>query len=105
MVCEKTIPFEMILRDAAVSELYVLDKLDRQASHGLLRALAFQLERLIPGGLGKCFLPQSWHIQPLTNMAEKRYRLPSGVIVIGNKETKQWRHVLPPGFNLQSVLT
>ena len=105
MVCEKTIPFEMILRDAAVSELYVLDKLDRQASHGLLRALAFQLERLIPGGLGKCFLPQSWHIQPLTNMSEKRIRLPSGAIVIANRETKEIvRLVLPHDFNLQSVL-
>ena len=70
----------------------------------MLRAVAFQLERLIPQGLAKCFRPQSWHIQPLTNMAEKRYRLPSGSIVIANKETKEWRHVLPPDFNLQSVL-
>ena len=104
MVVEKNIPIEIILRDAAVSELCILDKLERQATHGLLRAVAFQLERLIPQGLARCWTPATWNLWPLTNSAEKRYRLPSGSIVIANKDTKQCRPVLPLGFNLKTVL-
>ena len=105
MVVEKIIPFEMILRDATVCELYILDKLQRQASHGLFRAVIWQLEGLIPGALSRSFLPPSWHIEPLTNRDEKRFRLPSGAIAIANTATKEFiRLVLPHDFDLHSVL-
>jgi len=83
MVIEKVVPLDLILRDSTVAELYILDKMERQATHALLRGLCFAIERLIPDALQKSFVPESWRIHALVDKDEARVRLPSGRLVIG----------------------
>ena len=48
LVYEKHVDMGLIVRDQSVAELYILDKLQRQASYQLLKTLVAQLEAACP---------------------------------------------------------
>ena len=52
-------PIDMILRDQSLTDLYVQGKIERQASHSLLRALVAAMDDTFVQPLSRGFLPPS----------------------------------------------
>ena len=52
-VIHQFVDYDSILRDQAVSDLYIADKMERQSSHCLLRGVVSQLEALFPNPLSR----------------------------------------------------
>ena len=69
-VLPRCIPLDCILKDQAVSELYVHDKLVRTASHSLLRAFWCQMGHLLSVPLETSKLPSTVRIMPLQDTDE-----------------------------------
>jgi hypothetical protein len=105
LVCEKHVPIEIVLRDQSVSELYILDKIERQASHQLLRAIVTQLEGLFPDPIRRSRLADTVRVGRLVNPDERRSRDAVGLPVIVNDSAGTSVPVFPPDFDLRSYLT
>ena len=104
MVIDKILPIDIILLGPSVSELYILDKQERQATHALFRGLTFAIERLIPNGLHRSFVPEDVHIYAIENRDEVRVRLHNGTLIIVNKVTHDMRYVFLNNCDLMSLL-
>lgn len=65
-VCGKSVPMELVVRDQQVNQLYILDKLERQASWALLRCIWSQAEVLLGKRITSSKLPVSILVDALT---------------------------------------
>ena len=71
----------VIMQDQSLSELWIHDKLERQASHSLFRALVTQMEKTFDRPCVRG-LPTDVRIQPLDSLDETRVQLQAGTSVI-----------------------
>ena len=76
-------PLELLHRDQVVAELFVLDKVERQASHALLRTLVAQLEQVVDRPISRGTLPSSVRVAPLQDPADTIVHL----AVLSNNKT------------------
>ena len=102
LVVDKYLPFDIIARNGALSQLYVEDKLERKSSASLLRTLLTQMAEMIPNIVERSFLGADFHVQRLTFANERRVEVRPGLWVIVNDASRQVRRVLPPSFDVHS---
>lgn len=102
-VVEKIVPVDLILRDLSVSELYIDDALQRQATHALFRTVVTQLEAVIDRPVSRSCLPDSIHIGRL-EAGQVLVQLSDGSLVIMDRNSKQTTRVFPRDFSISSVL-
>ena len=105
-VLAKHIPFEIVLRDQSVSELYIQDKIARQSSFNTGRTLISQLEEVLHKPLERGFLQDDVLVMPIENPDEERpMRLAGGYenFIVNNRIGGR-RCVFPSGFSLQSYV-
>lgn len=103
-VLPKLLPFDVILRDRELSDLFVQDSFERQSAHGNMRALAAALELLVGRGIEASRLPPSVVVRPL-NSEEVRVKLSGAEIVLVSQRTNAVCPVFPKGFSCEDILT
>ena len=79
----------VVLRDHSLSELHIQGKLERQASHSLLRSLMTAMERAFVDPISRGKLPPTVHVGALQSLDDIRVTLDSGSVVIANSETDE----------------
>ena len=94
----------MILRDRDLCDLYVQDSLERQSSHGNLRALGHSLELLLRRPITDSLIPDTCLIGPVPPY-HTRVALRPGHIVLVDERTDAVRPVLPRDFRAEQVLS
>ena len=100
---EKLLPMEAIFRDQGVSELFVKDKMVRQATHALLRAVITQLEGLFPDPLARGKLSPDVRVQAHGSPADKTIT-EDGKLKVVNDRTGLKQDVFPHDFSLDNHL-
>ena len=93
----------LVLRDAAVSRLWVLDSLARKATRCLLQTLVTQLEHAVPHPLSRGWLPASVRVHALDHREELRV-LSSGRMVILNQRALSVVPVFLAYFDVKQYL-
>ena len=101
-VCDKNVPMELLLRDQSLTELHIRGKVERQASHSLLRSLVTAMERSFVDPISRGFLPADVFVAALDSLDHKRVTLGDGRIVIANTESEDVDEVLPIAFDIRS---
>ena len=99
----KCLPMDLVLRDAAVSRLWVLGSLARKATCCLLHTLVTQLEHAAPHPLSRGWLPASVRVHALDHSEELRV-LPSGRMVIVDQRALSAVLVFPADFDVKQYL-
>ena len=89
---------DLIRNDLGLAECWIHDSIAREATFGLMRSLAFQMEGVCSKPMTRSLLPQDLLIMPLTNQDEKRVILGSGKQVVVNSKEGTCHPVFPPNF-------
>jgi len=100
----KTVGVDVILRDRSLTDLYVHDAMDRQASHGLMRSLVSSMEDLVPQPLEKSTLPDTVLVAPLKDRHLSRAHDGNGKLLINDARDASSSYVFPPEFDIYAML-
>ncbi len=84
----KHVQMDVILRDTAVAELYIQEKMERKAAHSVMRVVVKQLEQVADKPLERGWLGDDVRVHALTDPNEELVQLASGKLVITNKEKR-----------------
>ena len=98
----KLVPISVIMRDRELSDLWVADRLERQASHQLLQALVTAIEDQFPKPLTRGVLPAEVNLQPVDITSSIRMG-EGGFLVREDVGTGDTTRVFPPSFNVRSL--
>ncbi len=90
----KLVPMSTILGSEELSNLWVTDRMTRQASHGQARTLAAQIEDVLGVGIGSFYLPPQVVLRAVKE-GEVRLRLPSGEFALYDKAKNTAKIVMP----------
>ena len=99
----KLVSMDLVLRDAAVARMWILDIMTRKATHGLLRCLVKQLEHAVPNPLVRGWLPAAVRVHAL-GPHEKLHVLSTGNMLILNTSTRAACPVFPSDFDVKQCL-
>ena len=102
-VTTKHVPVEMILRDQAVTEIYIQDETVRRTSHGLLRGVWNQFEHIVGKRIKDSKIPDALLLDPIAS-PDVRLCLYEGRPHLENTETGALEEVFPPGFDISQIL-
>ena len=94
-MCAAEDPLELVHRDARVAEWFVEDKLQKQASHSLLRSVVAQLEQVLARPVTDSTLPNDWDVHPRRDADERLVKLPDTTLCWVNTRTDAVTRVLP----------
>lgn len=87
---------DLVLRDLGISELYVDDRIQREATFSLLRTIVSQLEQIVPKPVERSTVPMEWRIGKLQHPDEVVCRTQRvGNMGAGGRHTMQ-----TPGANV-----
>lgn len=95
---------DVILRDIGISELFVQDKLQRQATFALLRTIVTQIEEVAQRPISRGRLPPDVRIAKLADQDEAQVQLSDGTLCIVNRRTREVTPVFPAGFAVSNYL-
>ena len=94
---------DLVLRDAAVARMWVLDIMTRKATRCLLRCLVRQLEHAVPNPLLRGWLPSGVRVHPL-GPHETVKVLSTGTMIVLNTNTGVACLVFPSDFDVRQCL-
>ena len=100
----KTVPLEDITRDTLTTEMFIEDKLERQASYGLLRCILSQLGDLVATPLQRGTLPASVRVGALQDPSLELMFPPDSAPRILNTVTGVEEAALPQTWHPSSTL-
>ena len=101
---QKYLPIEVILADQDVAKLYVDDKVEREASFALMRAVLWQMQQVFHEPVRRSFLGADVLVHSLQDREERRVTLADGTMCIVNLRTAVSRPVFPAGFDVRNLL-
>ena len=102
--CGERCDRRVVHRDQRVAELFVLDKIQRQSSHAVLRAVVAQLCQLVPRPLSRSRLPSGVLLAPVVEAGQRALKLPDHTLVRVDTATSSVLPVFPVGFDVSSLL-
>ena len=101
--CDKSVPTELLPRDASLTDLYIHSKLERQSNHSPPRAPITALERTSVDPISQGFLPPDVHADAPDPPDQKRVTPRNGRTVTVNTDTEDADDILPTDFSIKSI--
>ena len=95
-VSTKHTEISLIASDKTLTDLFIADKLERQAAHGLFRSVVTAIETAFEKPVSRSKLPANWYVMPITNRNIQRVKLASGAILLVNTVTQDKGSYLMP---------
>ena len=98
------VPIDTIIRDRELSNLWVNDRLEREAAWSLMRAVVSAMEQAVDNPISRSRLPDTVHVRRIQDRAISRVVTEDGEVLLYDPRDDSLARVFPLNWSVFDLL-